>query len=81
MKLVKFNFSKCWCDHENKVKITKIKSTLSPLLVMYLWKGGQNPSTGSKDNVRKRNYAEANAEGIQIQTNMSPSLEWKMTIL
>ena len=49
----KFDISKCWCDLENKVKVTKILSTPNVLLTKYLCKFGQNSSTGSEDSVWK----------------------------
>ena len=47
------DISKCGCDLENYAKVTKIKSTLSLLLTMYLCKFGQNPSTSSEDKAQK----------------------------
>ena len=36
-------------DIENEIKVTKIKSALKPVSLIYLCKFGENPSTGSKD--------------------------------
>ena len=44
---------KCRRELGNKVKVTKIYSTLPLLLPMYLCKIGENPSTGSEDNAWK----------------------------
>ena len=41
------------CDHENKVKVTKILSSIPLLPTMYLCKFSQNPSTGSEDKAWK----------------------------
>ena len=38
----------CWCDLENEVNVPKMKSTISPLPKMYLWKYVRNPPTGSE---------------------------------
>ena len=65
------DISKCCCDLENKVKVTKLQSTLSPLPTMYLCKFGQNPSTGSG----KQSYIDADANGICTKNNMPPSLQ------
>ena len=45
---------------------------------MYLCKFGQNPSTGSKDIVSERSYADADADdsGIRTKNNMSPTFGW-----
>ena len=40
---VKIWHSKCWCDLENKVKVTKIYSLLSNVSMVFLCKFGQNP--------------------------------------
>ena len=37
---------------------------------MYLFKFGQNPSTGLENNARKRSYADTDADGASTQTNM-----------
>ena len=50
----KFDISKCCCDLENKVKVTKILLTLSDLQTMYLYKFGQNPLTGLEVRMRER---------------------------
>ena len=63
-------------DLENWTKVTKTESTRSALPTVYLCKFGQNPFIGSKDNARKRSYADANADTDRIRTknNMSPLL-------
>ena len=45
--------------HENDVKVTKILSTLFALLIMYLCKFGENPSTDSENNIQKQSFAKA----------------------
>ena len=41
--------SKSSCDLENEVKVNKILSALKLVIMMYLCKFEENPSTGSKD--------------------------------
>ena len=63
--------SKCWCDPEHEVKVTKIYSLLFSLPVMRLRQFGQNPLIVSGDRVQTRDYADA--DGIRTKSNMSPS--------
>ena len=60
------DISKCRCDLENNVKVTKISSTLSILPTMYLCKFGQMPSTSSEDNAQNQSHAEA--DGIHTSS-------------
>ena len=49
--LVKIWHSKCWCDHENEVKVIKIYPLLSHVLMVFICEFGQNPPIGSGDKV------------------------------
>ena len=50
----KFDILMCYCDLENKVKVTKILSTIFPLPTMCLCKFSQNPPSGSEVTVWER---------------------------
>ena len=63
------DISKCRCDLENKVEVTKIQSSPSLLPTMYLCNFCQNLPTGSEYNTRKRSYTDANA--VRTKYNMS----------
>ena len=52
--LAKIGHSKCWCDLENEVKVTKIKSFLFHVPVVFLCKFDQNPPIGLQDRVQTR---------------------------
>ena len=71
------DFSKCRChlvDRSRSPKSNKLL-TLSQQCT-YLCKFGQNTSTDSEDNARKRSYADAdaNVDEIRAKNNMSPLL-------
>ena len=51
---VKFELEICWCDLENKVKVTKILINFLFLKTMYLCQFGENPPDGSLDRAQKR---------------------------
>ena len=50
---VKIWHAKCWCDIENKDKVTKLLPLLSPVPKICLWKFGQNSPIGSEDRSRQ----------------------------
>ena len=50
----KFDILMCYCDLENKVKVTKILSTIFPLPTVCLCKFSQNPPSDSEVRVRQR---------------------------
>ena len=54
------DISKCQCELENYVKVTKIQPTLTLLPAMYLCKFGQDTSSGSEDNARKPYFGHYN---------------------
>ena len=64
------DISKCWCDLENKGKVTKISSTHSAFPKIYLCNFGQNPSTCSDNNTWKQSYVDTDV--IRTKTNMYP---------
>ena len=60
--------SKCWCDLENEVKVTKILTLLSFFLIMCLRKFDQNPPIGSGDRVQTM----TNTDGIRTKSIIYP---------
>ena len=69
-----FQFFYC-CDLENNVKLTKILSILCYVLIIYPWKFGKNPNTGSQDIAQGRKCdadanADTNANRIHTKNNM-----------
>ena len=52
----KFDIQMCYCDLKNKVKVTKILSTIFSFPTMCLCKFSQNQPSGSKVRVRERLY-------------------------
>ena len=65
--------SKCCCDLENEVKVTKTQILLSSLPIMCLCKFGQNPPIGSGDKVQTMSNADTDADMIHTKNNMSNS--------
>ena len=64
--------SKCCCDREDEVKVTKIYSLFFFLRIMCLCKFGQNPPIGSGDRMQTMSIADADTNGIHTKSNMSP---------
>ena len=68
--LVKIWHSKCLCNLENEVKVTKILSFLSDVQTLFLCKFGQNPPIGSGDLI----ISSPCQNGVSMQVWSNPSI-------
>ena len=49
--LVKIWHSKCWCELEKEIKVTKIESLFTYVQLVFVCNFGQNPLIGSGDRI------------------------------